>query len=109
MEQRSKVVRDIIVLTCMMYKMLRTYHGGADRAPTPADDIPALHNEQVVYMPDDNHRNPSREAKHQRELLVYWLGRRIGSEMGGTLGTEEVVIYQSFSGLPNYSKNFNLS
>ena len=39
--------------------------GGADRTPTPADDITALQNEQVVYVSDDNYRNPSKEAKHQ--------------------------------------------
>ena len=41
----------------------------------------------------------------------HWLGRRTGSEMSqpNTLGAEEAVIYQSFSGLPNYSKNFYLS
>ena len=49
--------------------MLRTHQGGADRASTPGNDIANLQNEQVVYLSDDNCRNPSREAKHQRELL----------------------------------------
>ena len=49
--------------------MLRTHQGGADRAPTPGDDIVALQNEQVVYVKDDNYRNPSTEAKHQQDLL----------------------------------------
>ena len=64
-------------------------------------------------MPDDNYRNLSREAKHQRELLtVYFnhLGALAGQEdMGATLGIEEAGIYLSFSGLPNYSKKFYLS
>ena len=42
---------------------------GADRAPIPADDIAALQNEWVVYVPDDNFRNLLREAKRQRDLL----------------------------------------
>ena len=42
--------------------MLRTHQGGLDRAPTPADDIAAIANEAVVYVPK-NHKNPSREAK----------------------------------------------
>ena len=60
----------------------RTQQGGADRAPTPANDVAALQNEQGLYVPNDNYRNPSREAKHQRELLttsimyVHWLGRK---------------------------------
>ena len=33
-----------------------------------ADDTAALQNEQVLYMPE-NYRNPSREAKHQQDLL----------------------------------------
>ena len=49
--------------------MVRTHQGGADRAPTPAYDVAALQNEQVVYVPNENYRTPSREAKHQQELL----------------------------------------
>ena len=37
--------------------------------PTPANDIAALQNEQVVYGPEDNYRNLSRDSKHQRGLL----------------------------------------
>ena len=73
--------------------MLRTYQEGPDRTPSPANDVQALQNEQVVYVPYDNYRNPSREAKHQREPLTteatettsiawgHWLSRRTGSEM----------------------------
>ena len=69
-------------------------------------------------MPDENYRNPAREAKHQRDLLKDYFnhvgalaGRRTGSEMcqPNTLGSEEAGIYQSFSGLPNYSKVSYLS
>ena len=41
----------------------------------------------------------SREVQHQRELQKDF----------NTPGAEETGIYQSFSGLPNYSKNFYLS
>ena len=52
--------------TCMvLYNMLRTLQGGADRI----HDTVALQSEQVVYMPNENHRNPLRVAKHQRDLL----------------------------------------
>ena len=97
--------------------MLRTHQGRADRAPTPANDVVALQNEQVVYEPND-YRNPLREVKHHREPMKdyfnqveHWLGRRTGSEMcePNTLGTEEAGMYQSFSGLLNYFKNFYLS
>ena len=49
--------------------MLRTHEGGADRASTPANDVVTLQNEQVVYVLNENYRNPSREAKHKSELL----------------------------------------
>ena len=49
--------------------MLRTHQDRPDRAHIPADDIAALQNEQVVYVPDKNYWNPLTEAKHQRDLL----------------------------------------
>ena len=103
--------------TCVvLHNMLRTHQGGADWAPNPANDVAALQNEQVVYVPNENYRNPLREAKHQRELLKdylimwgHWLGR-IGPEIcqPSTLGAE-AGIYLSFSGLPKYSTKFYLS
>ena len=54
MEQRPRIVRDI---------------GGADRAPTPENDVVDLQNEQAMFVPNGNYRNPLREAKHQREQL----------------------------------------
>ena len=58
-----------IVFTCVvLHNMLRTHQGGADRAPTPGNDVAALRNEQVVYVHNE-YRYPLREAKHQRELL----------------------------------------
>ena len=74
MEQKPKVVRDI-VLTCVV--LLRTHRGGgggADSSPTPA-------NEQVVYVPDDNYRNPSRETKYQEDRI--WNGSYPGAEEAG--------------------------
>ena len=69
MEQRPRIVRDIVFMCVVLHYKLRTHQGGADRAPTPANDVEALQNEQVVYIPIENYRNPLREAKHQRELL----------------------------------------
>ena len=67
MGQRPKVVRDIVLTCAELHNRLRTHLGREDRAPTQADDIAALQNEEVMYMPDDNY--PSREAKCQRDLL----------------------------------------
>ena len=65
---------------------MRTHQGGADGAPTPANDIAALQNEQVVYVPNKYHRNPSREVKHHPELLKdYWGYRGIGWPEGQDL------------------------
>ena len=63
MEQRPKVVR-VIMFTCVvLHNIMRTHQEGADRAPTKANDAAALQNEQVVYVPNKNYRNPLREAK----------------------------------------------
>ena len=52
-----------IVFTCVvLHNMLRTHQGRVDRAITPANDVAALQNEQVVYVPNNNYRNPLREA-----------------------------------------------
>ena len=37
-------------------------------APMPADNIAAIANDLVVYVPDENCRNPSKEAMHQQDL-----------------------------------------
>ena len=39
MEQSPKVVRDIVLTFVVLHNMLRSHQGGADRPPTPADDI----------------------------------------------------------------------
>ena len=41
MEQRPKVVRDIVLTCVVLHNMLRSHQGGGDRPPTPADDIVA--------------------------------------------------------------------
>ena len=82
MEQRSKVVRHIVFTCGVLHNMLRTHQGEANRAP----DVVALQNYQVVYVPDGCHRNPSREAKHQRDLLKDYFNHI------GALGVQEVRI-----------------
>ena len=52
-------------LDCVvLHNMLRRPRGGADRAPTTADEIASLQNEQMMHVPNDSYKNPSREAKH---------------------------------------------
>ena len=59
------VVGNSVFICVVLHNMLRTHQGGADRAPTSSNYVVVLQNEQVVYVPDDNYRNFSREAKHQ--------------------------------------------
>ena len=66
--------------------MLRAYQGRAHRAPTPVNDVAALRKEQVVYVPDDNYRNPLREAKHQRDLLKDYF-----NHVGALAGQEDRI------------------
>ena len=49
--------------------MLKSHEVGADRPPTPADDIQAPQADQGEQGHNCNFRNPSREGKHQRDLL----------------------------------------
>ena len=62
-------IRDTGLMCMVLHNMLRTHQVGADRAPTPANDVAALQNEQAEYLSDDNYSNPSKEAKHQPKLL----------------------------------------
>ena len=39
MEQRSKIVRDIVLTCVVLHNMLRRHQGEVERPPTPADDI----------------------------------------------------------------------
>ena len=64
MEQRPKVVRDIVLTCVVLHNMLQSHMDGADRPPTPADDIQPPQADQA-NRPNENLRNPSREAKHQ--------------------------------------------
>ena len=65
MEQRPKVVRDIVLTCVVLHNMLRNHHRGADRSPITANDIQPLQAGQGEQGPNENFRNPSREAKHQ--------------------------------------------
>ena len=62
MEQRPKVVRDSVLICVMLHNMLRTHPGRVARALAPTDDVAAILNELVVYVPDENDRNPMGEA-----------------------------------------------
>ena len=69
MEQRPIVMRDIVLTCVVLHNMLRSHQGAADRPPTPADDIQPPHGDQGAQGHQEYFRNPSREAKHQRDLL----------------------------------------
>ena len=50
MEQRPKVVIDIVFICVVLHNMLRTHQGRAEGTPPPANDVSAQQNEQVVYV-----------------------------------------------------------
>ena len=66
---KAKGCQRLVFICVVLHNMLKTHQGGADRAPTPANNVMALQNEQVVNVPNDNSRDSLREAIHQRELL----------------------------------------
>ena len=63
MEQRPKVVIDIVLKCVVLHNMLRIHEGRLERAPNPTDDMAATENEVAVYVLDETHRNSSRQAK----------------------------------------------
>ena len=73
MEQWPKVVRDIVLTCVVLHNMLRSHKGGADRPPTPADDIQPPQNdqgEQGHNEKSETHR--VRPNINERLLLAYW-------------------------------------
>ena len=86
MGQRPRVVRDIVFICVVLHNMLRTHQVRGDRAPNQANDVAALQNEQAVHVPNENYRNPLREAKHQQELLKDYF-----NHMGALAGQEERI------------------
>ena len=60
---KPNIVIDIILTCVVLRNLLRKHQDGGDRAPTQTNDVAAIQNEQVVYVPDDNYRNPLGEAK----------------------------------------------
>ena len=59
------VIRDIVFTCVVLHNMMRTHQDGADRAPTPGNDVVAQQNEQALYVTNENYRNPLSEAEHQ--------------------------------------------
>ena len=86
MEQRPKVVRDIVLTCVVLHNMLRSYQGGADRPLTPADDIQPPQGDQGEQRHHENLRNPSREAKHQQDVLKDYF-----NHVGALAGQEDRV------------------
>ena len=66
MDQRPDVVTDNMLTCVVLHNMMRRHQNGADRPPTPADDIQSPH----ANGSNEKYRNPLREAKHQREPMV---------------------------------------
>ena len=66
----------------MLRNELRAHQGEAARA----HDIAGLQNKQVLYVPDDNYRNPLKEAKHQQDLLKNYF-----NHVGALAGQEDRI------------------
>ena len=67
----------------VLHNMLRSHQVGADRPPTPADDIQPPQADQGEQGHNRNFRNPSREGKHQRYLLKDYFNH-VGAEIKKT-------------------------
>ena len=56
MEQRPKVVRDIVLTCVVLHNKLRSHQGGADKPLTPADDIQPSQNDKGEQGQNENFR-----------------------------------------------------
>ena len=56
MEQRPKVVRDIVLTCVVLHNMFRSHQGGAVRPATPADDIQAPKGNRDIKRTSETHR-----------------------------------------------------
>ena len=71
MEQRPKVVRDVVVTCIVLHNMLRSHQKAAERPPTPSNDIQVPKNDK---------------AKRQRDLLKDYF-----NHLGGLDGQEDRI------------------
>ena len=102
-QQRSKVIRDTALTCVVLHNILGLHQGRIERAPNPANDTAAIANEAAVYVPNENHRNPSREAKHQRNLL------KDNFNYIGALAGQEDRVYDIKRNYPGYKRSWHLS
>ena len=86
MEQRPKVVRDIVLICVVLNNMLRSHQGGADRPPTPVNDIQPQQADPGEQRRYESLRNPSREANYQQDLLKDYF-----NHVGALAGQEDRV------------------
>ena len=57
MEERPKVVRDIVLTCVVLQNMMRSHQVGADRPPTPVDDIqPPQADQGDIIVTSETHR-----------------------------------------------------
>ena len=89
MEQRPKVVRDNVLRCVVLHNMLRSHRG--EQTDNPLQLTTYNHHRQTWGNRDiergwGNFRNPSREAKHQRDLLKDYF-----NHMGVLAGQEDTV------------------
>ena len=67
MEQRPKVVRDIVLTCVVLHNILRKHQEGQDRSLNLADDIAGIANEATVYVPDKTPQQSLEEGKNISE------------------------------------------
>ena len=53
MEQRPRIVSDIVFMCVVLHNMMRTHQGGVDRARNPGNDVVAQQNGQAVYVSNE--------------------------------------------------------
>ena len=80
----------------MLHNILRTHKSRPELVSTPADDKAARQNDlcMCLYVPDENYRNPSREAEHQGILLYSIQSMRQGTTHNNVFITSTQPFFQ---------------
>ena len=102
MEQRPKVVRDIVSTCVVLHNMLRSHQVVADRPPTPADKHhrQTIGNRNIIVTSETHRGRPNINETSERLLQSRGGTGWAGGQSLRRLRGEHAVIYQLFSGLP---------
>ena len=102
-EQRPKVVIDIVLTCVVLHNMLRSHQGELDRPSTPADDTQPPQNDQGEQGQNEKSIEAGQTSTTPESYFIFilghWLGRR--TEIKKTRGRTFLSSISPFQNYPN--------